>query len=714
MKIVNKIFVFCRKYSTGILFVLLIIAGFSFRYSIAQRDIAKLERKTGVRFAPYLVESAIMYSYINKVADGESIAGVDPALPAMKNVKAAEQMSLSLEYAGGWLLKLYRFFHGDTVDGEYEKSYAETTFLRKAFCFYIALSFGFIFLAMRFIKIPSVIAAFAVLIAVFSAAALGRYTGQDLIKGAFAMPLLTAYIAAGAGAVYGKYKMRKTALIFAFLTAAAAVASWDASQIVIGLLAVCGCLRVIFTNQPGSKQRNLWLMTWLALVLCALLIPYNRQHGAFFSPVLQLLLPGAIILNSIPAKVKRWRRLLILPVLILWCGIISYFSPFAGNYGHFSELLLAKLKHGNILPADPAVLSFNVRYLWTPELHSASWKMTGMIFPGIIWCLLILWGIYIIRNIMLRRSNRLSLQEKVASFELTQWVMLTVIAAVMYVYMARFRDISILFAVFSAAVFSAMLVRHTSSKAWYCFIVLLLAGTVAVEWRNSRHLQRGYPQGLDKTAAMIKFLRKYDLAGKTILSDMQTSAMLKGYTNASILIQAKYELPEVRALTEEFIMTFFQQPPEKLAEFCQKNGVDYLLIHVPTVTTSWKIPYSYCYVSNTKRLKKNTAAGMLGIGRGHGNFYELPLPENIRNKAGYRLYKFISSENIKQAKRLNTAAWEAYYLGNHKAARKFIRKAYKLHPDKDENYQAFIRICRTLPRSVDLPKKKPVPAVKQP
>ena len=702
----NKISDFLKKHNTVLLFVLIVLAGFAFRYSIVLRDTARLEQKTGAKFAPYLVESAVMYSYINQFADGKSIAGVDPALPAMKHVKSAEQMSLSLEYAGGWLLKARRFFCGTPPDGVYERSREETGFLRAAFCFYIALSFGFIFLALRFLKVPAVFAALSSLIAVFSAAALGRYTGQDLIKGAFAMPLLTAYIAAAAGAVYGKYKLRKISLVFAFSSAAAAVASWDASQIVIGMLALCEIVRIIFTNQPGRKTRDLWLMTYLALGLCALIIPYNRLHGAFFSPILQFALPAAIILNTIPAKFKRYWRFAVLILLGVWCGVLSWLSPFAGNYSHFAELLQAKLKHGNILPADPAELTFNVRYLWTPELHSATWKMTKMIFPGLIWCLLILWIFYIIRNIIIRKANRRFTAEKVAAWELTRWLILTVAAFIMYAFMARFRDISVLFAVFSVGLFSAILIRRSSGKAWYCIILLILAGTVAVEWHNSRHLQRGYPQGLDKTAELVKYLRQHDLTGKVFLSDMQTSAMLKGYTNASILVQAKYELPEVRSLTEEYIMTFFHGDMEKFVDFCQKNQTDYLLIHVPTITTSWKVPYSYCYVSNTKRLKKNTAAGLLGIGRGSRNFYELPLPENIKNKAGYRLYKFVSSENIKQARELNTAAWEAYYLGNHKAARKLIRKAYRLHPDKDNNYQAYIRICRKLPKSADLPAKK--------
>ena len=152
--IVNKIFDFFKKHRTVFLFILLVLTGFAFRYSIMQRDAAKLEQKTGAKFAPYLVESAVMYSYINKVADGKSIAGVDSSLPAMKNVKASEQMSLSLEYAGGWLLKARRFFCGTPPEGEYERCYEETNFLRSAFCFYISLCFGFIFLTLRFMKVP--------------------------------------------------------------------------------------------------------------------------------------------------------------------------------------------------------------------------------------------------------------------------------------------------------------------------------------------------------------------------------------------------------------------------------------------------------------------------------------------------------------------------------------------------------------------------------
>ena len=62
MMIVKKIIDFSRKYYIYILPLLVIAIGFTFRYSIARRDISKLERSTGAKFAPFLVESAVMYS----------------------------------------------------------------------------------------------------------------------------------------------------------------------------------------------------------------------------------------------------------------------------------------------------------------------------------------------------------------------------------------------------------------------------------------------------------------------------------------------------------------------------------------------------------------------------------------------------------------------------------------------------------------------------
>ena len=258
---------------------------------------------------------------------------------------------------------------------------------------------AFIFLALRLAKVPVCIALAAALLEIFSAAELGRYTGQDLIKGAFALPIFGAYLAASSGALYGSQKIRRFALIAAALTTAAAVASWDASQMLLGLLALCEMIRAVITNRSSRKRRDLWLMTFLAVTLTALCVPYNRAHGTFFSPVLLGLIPGAILLNIKYSRANRLYKIGLLILLAITAFAGGKLSPFAGNYGHFAELVSAKIRFFNRLPADPGLLTFNQRYLWTPELHSASWKITRMIFPALLYLLPAAWLGYIVQSI---------------------------------------------------------------------------------------------------------------------------------------------------------------------------------------------------------------------------------------------------------------------------------------------------------------------------
>ena len=408
-------------------------------------------------------------------------------------------------------------------------------------------------------------------------------------------------------------------------------------------------------------------------------------------------------------KYSRANRLCKIGLLIL-LAITAFaggkLSPFAGNYGHFAELVSAKIHFFNRLPADPALLTFNQRYLWTPELHSASWEITRMIFPALLYLLPAAWLGYIVQSIYLKQQRRFTLIRRVRSWEITQWVLLTVIAAVMYAYFMRFRDITVIFAVMATAFLFSSFYRQSSSRVWHAILLVILLGAVAVEWRQSRRLQRGYPQGLHYTAEMIRHLRQYDLTGKVFLSDMQTSTMLKGYTNASILVQAKYELPEVRKITEEFILTFFNRPIAEFADFCYRNKVDYVLVHLPTVTTPLREPYSYRYISNRPKLRRTAAAGILASGAPAENFFEIALPAKITNINGYRLYRFVSSKDLKQAAELTDRALEEYYLGKRKRARKLIRQAVKLAPGLNSIYKAYVLICRRLPNADDLPKRK--------
>ena len=146
-------------------------------------------------------------------------------------------------------------------------------------------------------------------------------------------------------------------------------------------------------------------------------------------------------------------------------------------------------------------------------------------------------------------------------------------------------------------------------------------------------------------------------------------------------------------------------------DFARGHQVDYVLVHLPTVTTPLQEPYSYRYMANRPKLLRSAAAGILAAGAPAKNFCEITLPGNITNINGYRLYKFVSNEDLRKAAGLTDQALEAYYLGNRKLARQLIRRAVKLAPGLNDSYKAYILICRKLPKSAELP--KPAKAVQR-
>lgn len=696
-KSLKKIIEFLFSKQTLIVFLLIFVLGGLFRNYIAERDLRDLEKAAQAKFAPFLVESAVMYSYMNKFADGEDIAAVDPALPAVTHRPAAEQMSLSLEYAGGWLLRLRRMICGVPPEGEYERSYAESRFIRYALTWYLALVPALVFLMLRFLKVSTLLAAASALGYVCSVAALGRYTGQDLIKGAFALPLLAGFLCAYAASLRCRYRGRKLACAAGALCAAGAVISWDAAQFTIGLLALMEIVRALFTGKVSTKRRDFFLLTHIALTLIAVTIPYHRAHGFIFSPTMLLLLPGAWLLNMMPEKQRRFKQIAVLAILAAVSWVLAAVSPFSGNYEHFGALMRAKLRFLNQLPADAGLLTFDQRYLWTPEMHSATWLITRVIYPGLLPLLAIVLFAAAIKYIRLRKKSRLTVFKQVKAQEFIRFAALSAIAFVLYIFLMRFRDLTMLFTAIALPLGVAWLMCR-KRKAWNILLAVLIFAAAFMEFRTALKVTRKYPQSISHSAELIRELRKYTFKNQTILADMQSSTLLKGYTDASILVQAKYELPEIRELTQEFVLKLFRAPQQEFVEFCARNKVNYLLLHLPVLTTPLSVPYSYRYMADCKELIPGTTAfAAVGGSRLIGNFYEVDLPETISKVYGYRLFYFTPPADAAKAAQLAEKALELYYLGKHRTAQKMIRRAYSIAPGRGKIYEAYLRICRRPP-----------------
>ncbi|MDD5697976.1 MAG: hypothetical protein PHH77_05110 [Victivallaceae bacterium] len=87
-----------KIYLHGAVFVFCVLFAFFFRGYICNRELAEVKKLSGADFAPFEVESAMMYAYINRIADGKGIPEYDPQLKLSHGFRVCEQMSLGLEY----------------------------------------------------------------------------------------------------------------------------------------------------------------------------------------------------------------------------------------------------------------------------------------------------------------------------------------------------------------------------------------------------------------------------------------------------------------------------------------------------------------------------------------------------------------------------------------------------------------------------------------
>ena len=118
-------------YLHSFVFLFCVLFAFCFRGYICDREIARVKSEIGANFAPFEVESAIMYSYINDVADGKGIPEYDPRLKLTCGYRVNEQMSLGVEYFLGWGLLLRRALIKPKIppDSTYENNPEETSWI---------------------------------------------------------------------------------------------------------------------------------------------------------------------------------------------------------------------------------------------------------------------------------------------------------------------------------------------------------------------------------------------------------------------------------------------------------------------------------------------------------------------------------------------------------------------------------------------------------
>ncbi len=682
-----------KVYLHSVAFVFCVLFAFFFRGCICDREIAAVKAKAGADFAPFEVEGAIMYSYINKIADGRGIPEYDPRLKLTHGFRVNEQMSLGLEYFLGWGLRLRRVCVKKKIpaNNDYETDPAETAWMITQLRLWACLVPGFIYLWLVFVNCPWYIALLGGILCAVAPASVARHTGQLLLKGTFALPFLAATLAFFALAFKSKGIMP---IILVMVSAFCATVFWDASQLVLAVWAGFEIVRWMIYGS-SERRRQVFTAVYAALIIAAVTSPYNRAHYAVLSPALLILWPTLTGLHFTGYDSLKKR---ILAGCILFGGLtllhtgIVYNSNFAKTYSHFSSLAKAKLLYLNIKPPDPGKLSFEQRFLWTPALHSATWKITNTLFPYAFWIFLLLafWGICFrkVRTYIIEKSN----------YSLVP-VAMTLTFFIFYIFFVRFH----VFSALALNVAFSLLVYNwyqAAGKHWSRILVLLLAlSVVTAEGMYTLTLRRNYKYSyFRESASMIKWFRKTGVTDRVFLADMEISPLLKAYCGAAILMQPKFELVEIRENMKEYINLMFHGSERDFADYCAEHEVDFVVFSRGKVAPMHK--FSYRYMANAKKIETKSIAYLMDCHpRSMRFFYEIVPPDEFKVLSNcYRIFKVIRPDKRRTASYAADLALEYYHVGKLELAQKLAKTAFLTNPKSKKTYLAYYRVMGRIPK----------------
>jgi hypothetical protein len=635
-----------------LLFIGIFIFSFSMRTFIFEREKERIavcykdmpQPKTGP-FIPFFIESAIMYSYAADVASGRGIPKYDRCLPASGNVRVCEQDTVGIEYFLGYGYRLKNLiFPSPKLKPDvqvYEDNPYFTNWARLQMRLWVSILPSLIFLFLIVVGCPWGIAIIGGILTVAAPAAIALYTGQDIVRGNFCMPILMSSFVIGYWYL-GRPSNKK--LVFLGITVFFATATWDVAQICLGIWGLSEIIRIICGGKTNRKRIKLWVVIFAAVILAAVLIPYHRVHRLAFSPLVLCIIP-MIVFASLPRFRNSYRNRLIVIVVsfvvtvALW-WTISRISSFSENYGHYGRLLLAKLHYLNVKPENPLLLDFDSRILWVPAMHSADRLILREFFPFAIYAvpLLMIMAFFSGKN----RKLFFSIDMPRLYFPL----FMTVFFFTAFIFVVRYHSFAILFlgillpmlfhdwlrnlknhklqftfiwggliTMLALSILSVLFFRGNftvSSKSLTLFVVLpgifIAGGCLAVflarkyfsisslaklektaifaflglilfsEFSQSISMMRNYDRNyLPETAGLIQWFRSEGVENEVFLSDLTVSPLLKAYCGGAIILQPKFELGQTRDKVEKYINEIFHGNEKSFNKFCSDNGARYYI-----------------------------------------------------------------------------------------------------------------------------------------
>lgn len=564
-------FTFNRRRAGFIVALLLLATLFGIGLGVRRYILLSSYGGVPVRDVPFTLEGALQYRRVKMIMDRGELPRHDDMIQCPEGIDPHQTYTVFVDYLQAALCR--------AIPGHLDVTERLRWIEASWFCLAIPL------LTLWARRITGLWSAGAVtgLIYAVSIAAVQRSTGAELSTENTAFPFLAAHLLCSAFA-RGPARRRWAWQLGSAASLALAVAAWDLMQFYLFVWAGIGLWKSVRLRWTGSDaDARTWLGEWAALMLLGLVSDYHRAHGLLLSPALLLASAGALAMAVHGAR-STSRSAWLPPVLLLGLYVVvatANAGRYTGAYGHFLDLLWAKIRFHNVKPVDPSLLTFEQRLMWTPALHSPTFLLT-------VQMLAVLFAISLPAAVSAGRNSRnnLDLQHPLIGF---------VLASVAYVFFFRFH----VFVAFFAAMLAGAWWGRCDRGNWSSLVVArawiglgLLAGvshTLRGPWGGA-----GTHPGLWGMREGIYFEEQIELTRwlatnacpDTVLAGFGISGPVAAYGKCGIVLHPKFETREVRNKVREYAEHLFKGSLPGFRDWADSQGASYVVYGLGAFATN--------------------------------------------------------------------------------------------------------------------------------
>ena len=664
-------------------------------------------------FVPFTVESAMMFAYASDVASGKGVPQRDERLAYLPEVPPYAQMNMTLEWVLGWGYRFLCLFRsppeasGSALELQDNPDFA--WFVSVNIRLWTSLLSGLVFLWLVVLRVPPKLAVLGGLLHAVSAAAVARATGQDIVRGDFCIPLIMFAMILAQSLYLRPGRFR---LLLLFFVTGVAFAAWDLCQMMFGIWIAYELLRYLSGGRFTGARKSVWIAIASAILLNALLVPFNVTYGLIMSKLVCVLLPLLCLVMYVPSM-KFWKRLCVIAgatvvLLGFYHGVIDN-AEYRANYSHFSSVMHAKFKFLNEKPLDPSVMDYDARIMWTPSMHSCTWDIASGYFPSLgsmpelrmyqglisvrnLWnyypltlgwfCFLLLLGGLItpVRRAILRDKPRNLLP-----------YLYTIGFIGGFALIVRYHEFLIIFLSISLPMlyqewFHGLGKAKKKTKIFltliFCFLLLFeFVITTSARVRAYQTVDSYLPQ----TVHLIRWFRDGEaMKGETVVASFTLSPVLMAYTGANLVMQPQFGMEPIRRPVEEYLNIMYHGTIADLERYCDRYQADYVIFDKGLAGPMH--PYSSRYIANAAELKADSPVNIMNrLPDSMQNFIQIPPPRKYRFTAmKYTVFKYVKESDRTFARECVRKAGDLILEDDLSGAEKVILEGLAADPGSEQ------------------------------